>query len=76
VPSHSSANYNYRLFNFFQHNPNYRFFQTIKNRFKPYLPGTLLAKLPVKGIPIDQLDGIQHQMIGFNHLINPRLLKE
>lgn len=30
-----------------------------------------MAKLPLKGIPLDQLDGIQRQMIGFNNLIKP-----
>jgi len=30
-----------------------------------------VAKHPVKGIPAEQLDGIQKQMIGFNNLIKP-----
>ncbi|MBN1183694.1 MAG: putative DNA binding domain-containing protein [Bacteroidales bacterium] len=30
-----------------------------------------MAKRPVKGLPIEQLDAIQKQMIGFNNLIKP-----
>jgi len=30
-----------------------------------------MAKLPVKGLPAEQLDSIQRQMIGFNNLIKP-----
>lgn len=30
-----------------------------------------MAKRPVKGLPIEQLDSIQKQMIGFNNLIKP-----
>src|ERR1035437_3656679 len=30
-----------------------------------------MAKLPIKGIPADQLDTIQRQMIGLNNLIKP-----
>jgi len=30
-----------------------------------------IAKRPVKGLNLEQLDAIQKQMIGFNNLINP-----